>query len=839
MESLLQDVRYAVRALIRTPGFTIVAVLTLALGIGANTAIFTLFDQVLLRSLPVHDPDRLVRLQFSGSDTGRLSSHGGSDGEYFSYPMYRALRDQNTVFSGMLATDSWAAGVQWHNQPEMVPVELVSGNYFDVLGVSPALGRLFAQSDDLTQNANPVVVLSFAYWKRRFGSDPTILNHTVLINSHPFVVIGVTPPGFHSVRVGEAPDVFAPMMMKPEVTPEWNDLDEPRSRWLNIVARPKPGVSRAAAEAGLNPLWRSLRQAEFKNMREQSEHFRQSFVEQSHVTLLDGSRGFSPLRESLRQPLSIVMAMVGLVLLFACANMTTLLLARGAGRLREISVRYALGAPRSRILQQLLIEGILLGMTGGAAGVLLAPQVSSVLCRQVVSDFWKDMPFSSQPDLRILLFNFGLTLIVSLIFSLAPALQFWHPDLAPALKQQMTTIAGGSMRVRRVAVGVQIGLSLLLLIGSGLFLRTLYKLKTVDVGFSTDHLLKFDLDPTLAGYEASKVPALYREITDSLAALPGVHSVAATDDPELANQSQYNGISIPGYKQRNDREMNVEWPIVTPGYFSTLQLGLLAGRVFSDQDGAAAAKVAVVNESLARHFFGSAQLAIGRFIQSEDTDGKKVDIQIVGVVRDSHHESVRADIARTVFIPYLQSENPGAMGMVFYVRTWQSPQTIEAAVAGAMREIDSKLVLNGMRTMDEQIDNNLGTERMIALLTASFGLLATLLAAVGIYGVLAYATAQRTREIGIRIALGSTRGAVARLVLSDVIALCGISMVIALPLALLLSRLIRSQLYGISNYDPVTVGVMSAIVSLVALLSAWIPTYRASRVDPMVALRYE
>ncbi len=839
METLLQDARHTIRMLVKTPGFTAVAVITLALGIGANTAIFTLFDQVLLRSLAVRSPDQLVQLQFSGLDSGSLSSHGGNAGQYFSYPMYRTLRDQNSIFSGVLASDMWAVGVQWHNQSEMAPTELVSGNYFDVLGVRPAIGRLFAQSDDLVQNASPVIILSFAYWQRRFGSDPSILNRTILINGHPFVVIGVTQPGFHSVVVGAAPDLFAPMMMKPEITPGWNDLDEPRSRWLNIIGRLKPGLSRAQAESGINALWRAVRLEEFKRMPDQSQQFREGFVNQSHVTLLDGSRGFSPMRETLRKPLSIVMTMVGLVLLIACANVTTLLLARGAGRLREISVRYALGAPRGRILQQLLIEGLMLGIAGGAAGLLLAPQVSAALSRRMVSDFWTDTPFSSNPDLRILLFNFGLALTVSLICSLVPAVQFWRPDVAPALKQQMATITGGNLRIRRWAVGAQIGLSVLLLIGSGLFIRTLYNLKTLDVGFATDHLLTFGVDPELAGYEAKDVPTLYQKMTDMLGTLPGVHSVAATNDPELAGESQFNSITIPGYAPKNDEEMNVEWPIVTPDYFSTLHLGLVAGRGFTQQDGPNATKVAVVNESLALHFFGGPQQAIGRYIQDEDRSGEKTDIQIIGVVRDSRHQSVRSDVSRTMFVPYLQSHEPGAMGLEFYIRTWQAPKATEATIAAAMQRLDSKLVLDTMRTMDEQIDDNLSTERLVALLAASFGVLATLLAAVGIYGVLAYATAQRTREIGIRIALGAGRGTVARMMLVEIIRLAAVSIGAALPLALLLSSMVKSQLFGVSNNDPLTLGVVILSVTGMALLAAWLPTRRATRVDPMVALRYE
>jgi putative ABC transport system permease protein len=839
MQSLLLDIRFGLRMLRKSPGFAAVAVITLALGIGANTAIFTLFDQVLLRRLPVRNPEQLVQLQSSGADTGRLSARGGSRGAYFSYPMYHDLRDQNAVFSGMLATFATQVGVQWHNQPELANTELVSGNYFDVLGVSPAEGRLLSQADDVTQNASPVVVLSFAYWQRRFGADPGVLNQSILINGQPFTVVGVVAPGFRSVVVGDAPDLFAPMMMKPEITPGWNDLGDHRSSWLNIFARLSPGMRREQAEAGVNIQWHALRAEELKQIKNRSASFAQHFVAESHLSVLDGALGFSPLRENMRTPLLIVMAMVGLVLLIACANVASLLLVRAAGRVREMSVRYALGARRGRILQQLIVEGGLLGVGGGGLGLLVAPQVSAILVRMIYSDANQQAPFSVTPDLRIFLFNFGIALFVSLLFSLAPAAQFWHPDITPTLKQQTISVAGGGAFVRRVSVGLQIGLSLLLLLGSGLFLRTLYKLKTFDVGFMTDHLLTFGLDAKLAGYDPKDVPILSNRVVEMLSSLPGVSSVAATNDPELAGNSEGTNITIAGYTPKEDEDMNAEKSIVTADYFSTLKRPLLAGRSFGAQDGPDADKVAIVNRSFAQHFFGSPQQALGHYLVNGSGKDVKPDIQIVGVVQDAKHQGIRAEIRRSLFVPYLQAKEVGQFPIQFYVRTWQAPQSTETSIRGAMQKLDSKLVVDTLITMDQQIDDNLSTERMIALLAASFGVLATLLAAVGLYGVLAYATVQRTREIGIRIALGASRGAVARMVLSEVARLAGISIAVALPLALILGRLIKSQLFGISSADPLTLFATTLLTCLAALFAAWIPTRRATRVDPMVALRYE
>ena len=835
MNGLVQDIRYAVRQLRKSPGFTVVAMLTLAFGIGANTAIFSLLDQALLRSLPVRDPAGLVLLQYKGSNTGRISSYGGGNRNYFSYPIYRDLRDRNSVFSGLLATDAVQVGIQWHNQPDLVNGELVSGNYFDVLGVRPALGRLFVPSDDRVQEANPIAVLSFGYWQRRFGSDPEIVNQSILVNGHPFTVIGVSEPGFRSVVVGNAPDIFTPMMMKPQITPDWNDLENRRSAWLNIIGRLKPGLNREQAEAGVNPLWKAIRADELKDLKAETDEFRVHFVDKSSLFLLDGARGFSPLRDNIQRPLLIVMAMVGLVALIACANVASLLLVRAAGRVREMSVRYALGAKRQRVVQQLLVEGMLLGITGGLLGVLLARPASALLIRMLFSDSFGDLPFTARPDLRVLVFNFALAVLVSLFFSLAPAVQFWRPDLAPALKEQANTVAGGASKFRRISVAVQIGLSVLVLVGAGLFVRTLRNLKSLNVGFTTDHLVTFGIDPRMAGYEPAGTLALHRRVLETMRSLPGVRSVAATNDPELANDNSSGNITIAGYTEKPQEDMDVEHPSVTPGYFSTLGMPLLAGRPLAEEDAAGKAKVAVVNESFARHFFGDPQKALGHLFGRGG--GKvKFDIEIVGVVKDAKHTTLRDDVVRTTFSSYLQ-DDPSAM--TFYVRTFQSPEAVQSTIRRAMQELDSKIVLDSFRTMDQQIDNNLGNERLVALLAASFGILAALMAGVGLYGVLAYSTAQRTREIGIRIALGAGKASVMRLVLTEVLWLTGISIAVALPLSLLLTRTVRSQLFGISSGDPFTFGLVIAMVAAVALVAALIPARRASRVDPMRALRYE
>jgi len=836
MNGLFQDLRFAFRQLRKSPGFAAVAIITLALGIGANTAIFSLLDQALLRSLPVKDADRLVLLKYDGSNSGHLDSR--TDGKfYFSYPMYRDLRDRNSVFSGLIATDWAEVGVQWHNQPDLVPAELVSGNYFDVLGVQPAAGRMFVAADDAVPDANPVVVLSFSYWRRRFGGDARVVNDIIQINGHPFTIVGVAPPAFHSVVLGDRPDVFVPMMMKAQVMPGAKDLEERRSSWLNIVGKLKPGTSREQAEAGIAPLWYAIRSDELKDIKGGSQNFREHFVAKSHLFVLDGAKGFSPLRTDVQMPLLIIMGMVGLVALMACANVGSLLMVRGAGRIREMSVRYALGAKRHRVIQQLLVEGVLLGVSGGLLGMLLAPRVTDMLIKMIWSGGTGDLPFSSTPDLRILAFNCGLALLASLIFSLAPAMQFYRPDLAPSLKQQGMTARSSPLRFRRASVAVQIGLSLMLLVGAGLFVRTLHNLKSLNAGFPTDHLLTFGVDPRMAGYEPARTFALYQRIFETLKSLPGVRSVAATTDPELASDNETGNITVAGYAEKPQEDMNVELPNVSVEYFSTMQMPLLAGRAFTDQDRIGSQNVVVVNERFARYFFGDPQQAIGHNVGTGGGPGTKTEIAIVGVVKDAKHTSLREPVMRTMFRPYLQIPEPRAM--TFYLRTEQPPESAESSIRRAMQTLDSKLVLDTFRTMDEQIDTSLVAERVIALLATSFGILAALMAAVGLYGVLAYSTAQRTSEIGIRMALGATRGSVVKMVIWEVFWLAGISIAVTLPLSLLLMRAVRSQLFGISSSDPVTLGLMTLLVILVALASAMLPARRAAKVEPMRALRYE
>jgi putative ABC transport system permease protein len=832
MNSIIADLRYALRQLRKTPTFALTAIVTLALGIGANTAIFTVFNQVLLRMLPVQKPGELVRLNYTGTFRGRMSIFGGDVHDFFSYPMYRELRDRNSVFSGMIANTEAQVGAVWKNQPELVNAELVSGNYFEVLGVGAAVGRTLLRSDDQVKEGSPVVVLSYDYWKTKFASSNDVVNQTLLINGHPFVIVGVAAQGFGSAINGYKPRVFLPMTMRSQVTPGVDDIADPRSTWLNIVGRLKPGMTAATAQAALTPLWKSLRTEELAKITASSASFREGFVAKSSIVLVDDAKGFSPLRDDLKTPLMILMGMVLLLAAMTCVNLTSLLLVRAAARSREFSVRYALGAARGRVLRQVLIEGLLLGTLGGGLGLILAPMAASLLIKQITGSSG-EAPISASPGGAALWFNVVLSVGVSLLFSLAPAWQMMKPRLGEALRQQSASTLGGAQQFRRAAIAMQIGLSVLLLSGAGLFLRTLHNLKAQQMGIATDHLLGFAIDPTLAGYAPKDSLAVQERVRSALAGLPGVRVVGGTTDPVLSGNQSISGLRVEGYPTPADETESVESPEITPDYFETMGISLVAGRDLTEADGPSAPKVAVVNQTFALKYFGSPQKALGHYL------GKplKLDMQIVGVVADSKHRGVRAGAIPTVYKAVAQDSN--ATGLQFYVRTTQNPELAENTIRTALHGLDSKLVIDSMMTMEEQIDNNVSNERMMAMLATSFASIALLMTGVGLYGVLAYATVQRTKEIGIRMAVGAQRFAVVRLVLTDMtkVALAGIA--VAIPLAVLLARWMRSQLFGVQPFDPMTmVGCIVLTVAMV-LVAAALPARRAASTDPVKALRTE
>ena len=843
MSSLLQNLRYAFRQLRKSPGFTATVILTLALGIGANAAVFTLFDQVLLRMLPVQNAKELVRFEWTGAFSGSMSSFGGDTANkhnYFSYPMYKDLRDKNQVFAGILAADKAQVGVSWHNQAENDDAEVVSGNYFQLLGLRPALGRLFTSADDTAKNANPVTVLSYNFWRNHLGAAQSVAGQTILLNGHSFTIIGVAPPNFDSAIGGYRPAVFVPTSMV-EVAIPWraplDDLNNHQSTWLTLVARLKPGVTQQQAQASLNTLWRSLRSYEFTLHKNTSERFRKGFIDLTTIKVVDDSKGFNPNRADLQKPLVILMSMAGLLVVLCAVNVATLLLLRAANRAREMAMRYALGARRRRIFTQLMIEGGVLGLVGALAGILLAPVVAGTLVRILTNSDPGTEPYSATIDTRVLMFTLALSVIATLFFSVAPVFHFLRPNLAGSLRQNAGTLSKDSQRFRKLAVGVQIALSVLLLGGAGLFVRTFDNLRQQQVGFETSHLITFNLDPMSSGYGENRTLQIVNSALETLGRIPGVTQAAANTDPELSGNGETSNYSVLGYKAGEDEDMHFEEPFITPGYFAALHQPLLAGREFTPADAKGQPNVAIVNLALAKRFFGSPQNAIGRQVAKGAGNNIKYDITIVGVVGDIRHTDLRTPLGPAIYKPYAQEEHPTGVGI--YMRTVPAPNLIEPAVRRAIHELDPTLVVDGLRTMQEQVNRSASDERALAFLAMGFAGLALLLAAVGLYGVLAYSAEQRTREIGVRLALGSPRSTIVVLVVREMALIAAVSTAIALPSLVALARLFRSQLFGVTTFDPLT--LFGAVISTIVMLSlaAALPARRAAGVEPMQALRTE
>lgn len=841
MNTLFQDIRYALRQLRKSPAFTLTAVLTLALGIGANAAVFTLFDQVLLRMLPVERPRELVRFHWTGSFSGSDSSFGGDSGNYFSYPMYKDLSQQNQVFQGILAADRAFVGVSWQNQAEDKDAELVTGNYFQLLGLKPAVGRLFTPQDETVKNANPVAVLSYEYWKSRFDASPSVVGQVVLINGQPFTILGVAPENFQTAIGGYSPGVFLPMT-ESEVAMPWtstrDNLHNHKSIWLTLIARLKPGVTRQQAEASMGPLWHSLRAYELTLYTARTENFKKNFVANSHFAVLDDSTGYNPQRMDLKTPLIILMSMAMLLVAICAINVATLLLLRSAGRAREMAMRYALGAMRSRIVSQLLVEGALLGVGGAVAGLALAPLVTGALARLLInSDPTGAQPYSTTVDTRILLFTLAISVVTSLVFSVAPVLHFLRPDVTMALRENSGTAGKTSQRFRKLAVGAQIALSVLLLGGAGLFVRTLDNLRHQSAGFVTENLDTFALDPKQSGYGDARSAQIMTDALDTLRRIPGVVAAAGTDDPELDGNTNGSSFAIQGYKPADDENMRQEMSRITPGYFATLRQPLLYGREFTSADVLGQPKVAIVNEALAKRYFGSVGNALGRTLGEGGGAGAKLDTTIVGVVGNVKHQNLRTDIGPAVYEPYLQQIHPN--GLELYVRTTQSPELADPSIRQAIHQLDPTLVVNGLHTMDEQINISTSDNRALAFLAVGFSILAMILAAVGFYGVLAYSTEQRTREIGVRLALGAQRSRVIVLVVREMAIIAVIATAIALPSVVALARYFASQLYGVTPFDPQALACAVLLTSLMVLIAAIVPARRAASIEPMQALRTE
>ena len=847
MRSIGKDIQFALRAFRKSPVFTAVALLSLALGIGANTAIFSLLDQVLLRLMPVKNPQQLVLLSMKGYH------YGSNWGDHaLSYPMYRDFQANNSVFSSMFCRFEDDFSIGFNGRTERVSGELVSGTYFPTLGVDAAIGRTFTPDDNRIPGGHPIVVLSYAYWQSRLAGDRNIIGKTLAVNGHNFTVVGVAQKGFNGVDISSASQIFVPVMMRPQLMPLFNDFldfENRRARWVNVFGRLKPGISREQAQASLQPYFHSMLEMEVKQaaFSKASPDVRARFL-QNVIEVVPGGQGKPRFRELMSTPLWVLMALTGGVLLIACANVAGLLIARAASRQKEIAIRLAIGAGRLRIIRQLLVESLLLSVTGGALGLILAIWTDHALLAFLPPDTLT-LQLSTAPDLRILAFAVAVSLLTGLIFGLVPAWQSTKPDVAPVLKDTVGGIVGGGthVRVRKALVTAQVMLSLLLLIGAGLFIRSLQNLRDMGPGFSTGNLVAFVLDPSLNGYNSDRCKLFYRQLTGELNAIPGVRSSGLARMRILENNEWDSSVTVEGYQAKETDTPEPFMNSVGPGYFTTLNVPILAGRDFTVQDTQnqphgekpedVAPRVVIVNEKFAKRFFGSAGNAIGRHAGFGGDPGTKTDMEIIGVIKDIKYTNLRDEIPIQMFEPYLADNF--VSNMTVYVRTTIAPDQFFSVVRSKIRALDPNLPLYAMRTMDDQISDSLLIERLIASLSTVFGFLATLLAVIGLYGVMAYTVARRTREIGIRMALGAFQGDVIWMVMREVLVLVSIGLAAGLAGAFVLAKLVQNQLYGITGHDPVTVILAALGLAAVACAAGYIPAVRASRIDAMRALRYE
>ena len=831
--TLTSDLRLALRGLRRNPLFAAVAILSLALGIGANTAIFTLLDQMLLRKLPVKAPDELVMLYQQGSHMG---SNMGT--RMHSYPLYQDLQSRAEPLAEVLCRRLVEASISIDNRTERIQAEMVSGNYFTMLGVKPALGRVFnSEEDDRLYQGHPVAVLGYDYWVNRFSRDPGVIGKKILVNNSPMTIVGVSAAGFAGIDPAVAPQIRVPVQMKPVMVPTWSwvHMDNRRSRWVQVFGRLKPGYTVESARAPLQGLFTQIRAYEMTlpAAKDWSAYSRERFM-QGQLLVESAAMGFSFLRNEFSTALMVLMCMVGLVLLIACANVANLLIARGFMRQKEIAVRLSLGASRRRLVKQLLVESLLLSFLGGLAGLALALVLTRGLLALIPVE-GQPLLIDAAPDGRILAFTFGLTFATGIVFGLLPALRASRPDPWTTLKDTVGSIAGtgGSLFLRKGLVTAQVALSFLLLFGSGLFVRSLQNLKTTDTGVALDNLVTFQLSPDLNGYDVPRRSNLYQELLDRLRTTPGITDAGLAAVPILSGDEWDNYMSVEGHRPADGENMQAFMNAVSPGYFATMKIPLLEGRDFRRSDLAEEWKVAIVNRRFAEHFFKGTS-AVGKRIGNGGGPTAKLNIEIIGVVADSLYEGPREGVRRQVFVP-----NGGTGSAAFYVRTTTASSSAYSLIRNEVKGLDSALPLYSVKTLAGQLDETLLSDRLIALLSGGFGLLATVLASVGLYGVMAFVVARRRKELGIRLALGAQPGRVIWMVMREVVVLLAIGLAVGVPAALALGRYVSAQLYGIEPNDPLIAGTTVALLSVVSAAAGLIPAHRASRIDPILALRYE
>jgi predicted permease len=838
IDSIWKDIRYSWRGLLKRPAFTVVALVILALGIGANTAIFTLINAVVLKPLPVNKPEELVLFNDKASEGTRTSDGDINAGRWdlFSYPSYRYFREHDSSFQELSAFRSGEsrlsvrrADAQPGQAAERASGHLVSGNYFAVLGVNAMQGRVLTNDDDLPA-AHPAAVISNGYWKQKLNSDAQIVGRDVLLNGTAFTIVGIMPPEFFGTRVRRSPDFWLPLAFQPQVELRKPYHDDNTVYWLNLIGRLKPGVSIAQAQSGVNL---ELRQFLTELSGSQLKDETRLAIQNSYVTLAPGARGISGLRTFYSQALRMLMVIVALVLLIACANVGNLLLSRAAARQAEISLRQALGASRGRLVRQLLTESLLLAFIGGLAGILLAQWGVSLL----VSRLAATSPLDVKPDASVLLFTLGISLVSGVLFGIAPALRATKLDLTSALKEKSSRGRKRRINLGSALVVAQVAVSLILLVGAGLFARSLMKLQQEDLGFNRDNVLLANVDTRLAGYKPDDLSALYRQLYERLSALPNVRSATIASYSPMAGTNTNSSVTVRGYTPGKGENMNVSDIFIGPDYSETLGVPLLLGRDIGLQDTPNSPKVGVVNQSFARAFFGD-QNPIGRRITFEG-DSDKDDFEIVGVIGDSKYDSAKEKADRTVFRPILQVQDQQAFANVFELRTAGDPMSLSAEVRAAIAQVNDKLPVLNITSLRVQTDEALKQEKLIAQLVSFFGLLGLLLSCVGLYGIMAHAVVRRTNEIGIRMALGAERNHIVWMVLKESLLLVAFGLVVGIPAAWAAANLISSQLYGVNPSDPVSLLTAALALTAVAALAGYLPARKASRVNPLVALRYE
>jgi predicted permease len=824
---MITDIKYALRMLAKNPAFACVVVFTLALGIGANAAIFSLTDKVLLQSLPVAHPEQLAVLSSFNSTGGtRIDSS-------FSYPMYQSLRDKNDVFSGVIARGGTQMNVSYGDQTERVRGELVSGNFFEVLGVRPWAGRLFTQDDDRNPGTHPVAVLSYSYWESRFGKDPDLIGKTILVNEYPLTVIGVTPPGFYGVTLSNNPDVRVPLMMTPLFNPlPPTRLQSWRHQWLSLMARRKPEVTADQAQASLNVLYRQLREAEAQQLPPSiSASDREQYAAQ-RIAVVPGDQGFRHLQSELKTSLWLLFGATCAVLLILGANLANLMMARATVRAQETAVRLALGAGRLRLLRQWLTEGVVLAIIGGAVAVVIALWVKAGLMMFIPPDFRVNLggPF----DWRLYLFIFAVAILLGVAFSLAPAIQAMRQVFAPGLRfeSRSFTSAGKLLSLRSGLILVQVALSLPLLFTAALLVKTLQNLRAVDTGFVKDNVLLASINPALNGYSPERSANFYNELLARTRALPGVKHASLASDSPISGGWDQNVISVEGYTPREGEKMSVDVTNVSVDYFKTLEIPLLAGRDFNEQDRLGSPKVVIVNEKLARHFFATTDVLDKRIGLD-----KVPDMTIVGVVKDARYINLRQELRQHFYTPTTQQDV--LTNLTLHLKTETEPQGVAESLRAELKALDPHLPLYDIKTLATEIDQSLLQERLVTWLSSAFGLLATLLTALGLYGVLTFSVARRTREIGIRVALGAQRRDVFKLIMIRGAVLVGVGMIVGVCASIAFSRLLESLLFGVAPRNLTTLVLVSLGLIAIAPLACYLPARRATQVDPLVALRYE